>query len=181
MNRNFIYTLVAAISLVPISSFGHAHFKIGGTTTPRSTDMGLKTAPCGGIARTATPTILTAGQQLTLQIDEVIDHPGYYRVAFSMAGDAFPAAMPVPTAATPASADLWVPYIQDVPNVHAYTATVTVPNTPCTQCSLQAIQYMTESNPPTMYYSCADIVIQAAGATPPPPPPPPAPVPTPCK
>jgi hypothetical protein len=163
--QKFIYALIASgCALAPLSGFGHARFKLGGTTPPRDNSTGLKSGPCGGLARTATPTILTAGQPLTLQIDEVIDHPGYYRVAFSMSGDQFPAAMPVPTAATPVSSTLWVPYIQDVANVHAYTATVTVPNTPCTQCSLQMIQYMTENDPPSMYYSCADIEIRAAAA-----------------
>ena len=41
-----------------------------------------------------------------------------------------------------------------------------MPNTPCTTCALQVIQVMTE-NPamPSLYYSCADIVILPAGST----------------
>lgn len=155
--------IAATCALAPLSGFGHARFRLNGSTPPRNNSTGLKVGPCGGIARTANPTILQAGQQLTIQFEETVNHPGYYRIAFSPAGDAFPDPFPVPTAATPASSTLWVPYIEDLPGVSQYSATVTVPNTPCTQCSLQMIQYMTESNPPTMYYSCADIEIRAVG------------------
>jgi hypothetical protein len=161
--------------LVPSTGFGHARLKLGSAIPPRSTSAGLKIASCGGISRTATPTKLVAGQQVTIEIEEVIDHPGYYRIAFSNANDVFPPAIPVPTEVTPASDILWVPYIKDLPNVHAYSATVTVPNVECTQCSIQMIQYMTENDPPTMYYSCADIEISKAAA----PSPTPSPVPMP--
>lgn len=87
-----------------------------------------------------------------VQWDEVIDHPGYYRIAFSPAGD------------LGFDENVLVPKVLDLPDVHSYETLITVPNTPCTNCTIQMIQYMTENNPPTLYYSCADVEIRAADA-----------------
>ncbi len=146
-------TAVLLLSIVLMSSdaLAHARFKLNGTTPPRNNSTGLKTGPCGNVPRTNNPTILVAGQTLKLQWEEVVDHPGYYRVAFSPANDAG------------FDQNIWVAKVDDVKDVHQYEATVTVPNTPCTQCSLQMIQYMTENNPPSLYYSCADIEIRPMG------------------
>ncbi|MBC7386902.1 MAG: lytic polysaccharide monooxygenase [Cryobacterium sp.] len=132
----------------------HAHSRLllNGTTPPRNASSGLKVGPCGNVPRTSSPTVLTAGQTLKVQWEEVIDHPGYYRIAFSPAADAG------------FDANILAARIDDLPNVHAYETNVTVPSTPCTNCTLQLIQYMTENNPPTLYYSCADVEIRAAGS-----------------
>jgi hypothetical protein len=143
--------LIAAV-VAPQLSYGHARLRLGGNVPPRNSSPGLKSGPCGMVPRTASPTLLTAGQQLTVQWDEVVDHPGYYRIAFSPAGDAG------------FDANVLVPQVLDVPGVHAYETTITVPNTPCTDCTIQLIQYMTENNPPSLYYSCGDIQIRAVGA-----------------
>lgn len=143
--------LLFTASLLASDAFAHARFKLNGTTPPRNNSTGLKTGPCGNIPRTNNPTILVAGQTLKLQWEEVVDHPGYYRVAFSPANDAG------------FDQNIWVARVDDLKDVHQYEATVTVPNTPCTQCSLQMIQYMTENNPPSLYYSCADIEIRPMG------------------
>jgi hypothetical protein len=166
-----LFTL-AVVALLPTTSFGHARLRIGGTLPPRSTSAGIKTGPCGNIARTNTPTILQAGQSLVVQWDEVIDHPGYYRVAFSPANDAN------------FDANVLAAKVDDVNGVHAYETTVTVPNIECTQCTIQLIQYMTENSPPSLYYSCADVEIRK-GPVPSPTPGPsikpnPAPIPTNC-
>lgn len=125
--------------------------------------------PCGGLPRGATPTVLTAGTQLTVQWEETIQHPGKYFISFSPANDAGFEANRLAT-------------IVDTQNgqiagvSHKYTANIRVPNTPCDGCTLQLIQSM-EENPlaPTFYYSCADIRIVASGALPTPSPPQPTP------
>lgn len=161
--------LMAVGLISSADALAHARWKLaagGGTTPPRNTSTGLKASPCGGVARTSTPTVLTAGQRLVLHWEETINHPGYYRIAFSQDGDVFPPALPAPTAQTPASSTLWVPFVLDIPGQSNYQASVTVPDVACTNCTLQMIQYMTESNPPTMYYSCADIEIRRPAASP---------------
>lgn len=169
---HFFVLSIAVSGLFPRVSMGHSRFLLNGTTPPRTNSLGLKGAPCGLAARTATPTILKAGQTLEVQWEETIDHPGYYRIAFSPGND------------VGFDQNVLVQKVLDLPNVHNYTATITVPNVPCTNCTLQMIQYMTEVSPPTLYYSCADINIISAGAPMPSPTPrasmSPAPVPTDC-
>ncbi len=147
----FLITLTVA-GLLPRMSFGHARFTLNGATPPRTADLGLKSSPCGNKMRTVTPTVLKAGQTVELSWEETIDHPGYYRIAFSPAND------------LGFDQNVLVLKVDDLPNVHNYKATITVPNTPCTGCTLQMIQYMTESNPPSLYFSCADINIIPATA-----------------
>ncbi len=143
---------IAIASLLSSDAFAHARFRLQGTTPPRNTSAGLKSGPCGNVARTASPTVLEAGQQLTLQWEETVNHPGYYRIAFSPANDAG------------FDQNIWVPNVLDTGDRNQYNVTITVPNTPCTGCTIQMIQYMTENNPPSLYYSCADIEIRAAGS-----------------
>jgi hypothetical protein len=116
---------------------------------PRST-LTQKMGPCG-VVRTTRPTVLVAGQQLLVKWNETFAHPGYYRISFSAANDTN-----------------WVILKDDILNpsgTQPGSFTVTLPSEPCTACTLQLIQVMTESSPPTNYYSCADLVLNAA-ATP---------------
>lgn len=143
-------------------AFGHARFKLDGMFKPRTTDTGLKTAPCGDAARTTAPVTLTPGQKVTVEWEETIDHPGFFRLSFSPADD------------LGFEANVLLDNIADTQNdglvPHFYRADVTLPNQTCTACTLQLIQVMTE-NPlaPSNYYSCSDIQLGAA-------PPAPAPV-----
>lgn len=144
------------ILLVPTVAFSHAKLI---SPTPRSTSSGIKTGPCGGLPRGTTPMTLTPGQALTVQWEETINHPGRYYISFSPANDA---GFEMNRLAT-------IVDTQDTPVAgvsHKYSATITVPTTPCENCTLQLIQSM-EENPaaPTFYYSCADIRI-AGAATP---------------
>jgi hypothetical protein len=154
--------------MAPQLSFGHARWKLNGTTPPRDTSTGLKSSPCGGLARTKTPTILTAGQQLVVQWEQTINHPGYYRIAFSPAADAG------------FDQNVLVPMFPNVIGQQFFQTTITVPSTPCTDCTLQLEMYMTETNPPSLYYSCSDVEIRAAGGGTPSPTPVPVSTP-PCK
>lgn len=127
------------------------------TPAPRNNDDGIKSGPCGDVAPTGTPTELSAGETFVVDWLETIDHPGYYRVAFSLAGDQgfednvlADNVTDIACGAPPCS----------------YTAQITVPDQPCENCSLQLIQYMGNAPPYSLYYSCADITIVAAPGDP---------------
>jgi hypothetical protein len=128
---------------------------------PRDQVTSYKTPECGGAARTATPTVLNPGQQYTVQIKETIDHPGRFYIDFSPAGD------------TNWQRLATILDDQNAPPVpHIFTRTITIPNTTCSACTLRVIQSM-EENPaaPSLYYSCADIVISPTATASPTPPP----------
>src|SRR5262249_25377245 len=116
------------------------------------------------------PKAFAPGSTVTVQWQETINHPGRFEFYFSEANDT--------------NWMLIKTVVDDQDNnvlPHNYSTTITMPNLPCTACTLQMIQVMTE-NPaaPSYYYSCGDIQLQAATATPPVTPPvPPAPSPSP--
>ncbi|MEK6578323.1 MAG: SCE4755 family polysaccharide monooxygenase-like protein [Bdellovibrionota bacterium] len=158
-----------SIQLIFLHVDAHAHNRLlpTGTLLPRNL-LANKVGPCGS-PRGATVTYLIAGQQLNVQFEEFIDHPGYYRIAFSPSGDlGFDQNV---------LADQ-IPDIQGGTLPRPYSKIVTVPNTPCTNCTIQVIQYMTEVNPPSLYFSCADVVILPQGSVLPPINPGPAPAPS---
>lgn len=137
----------------------HANLKVNGNIPPRSADTGLKVAPCGNIARTSTPKVLTPGSTVQVDWQETINHPGRFEFYWSNANDANFTLLAT---------------VQDNQNgtndlPHSYSTMITIPSTPCSACTLQLIQVMTE-NPaaPSYYYSCADIQTQSVTTTPPP-------------
>ncbi len=155
------------VALVGSVAQAHSRFNPAGNIPGRSTASNGKVAPCDGVARTATAKMLASGSQVRVDWQETIQHPGYYEIYFSAAGDAN--FMKIAT-------------IQDTQNLsndlpHNFSATVTLPTGTCTDCTLQLVQVMTENNPPTMYYSCADV--QLASVAPPTPTPVPTPAPSP--
>ena len=154
LGRNKLIAAIEIIILIIIAMLytemarAHARFAVDGITPPRSDSDGIKTGPCGNIPRSLNPATFTAGQQITVEWEETINHPGNFRIAFSPANDQ--------------GFDDNVLYQvndnQDDANLpHYYSATITLPNQACEGCTLQLIQYMTERTPPTLYYSCADI------------------------
>lgn len=157
--------LILTLVFLSEHSFGHARWALtGGTVVPRNNSTGLKSAPCGGIARTASSRAFTSGQTINVSWEETVNHPGRYEIYFSQSGD---------------SNFTLLKTINDSLNdnavPHAYSTQITLPNVVCTDCTLQLVQFMTDSN--SYYYSCADI--QLNGGTPPPPPNPgPSPSPT---
>lgn len=142
------------VGLLPTQALAHARWVIDSVTPPRSNDTGLKTAPCGGIARTTRSAIFTAGQTIELEFEETVNHPGHYRIAFSPAND------------QNFDSYVLVDNILDVTNNGRYTQVVTIPNEICSACTLQLIQVMTTDpnpQPNDFYYSCTDIQITNAG------------------
>lgn len=144
--------------------FAHARLKASNNIVIRSNNAGIKTGPCGGVARTAAPADLVAGQKVTVNWEETIQHPGRYEFYFSEAGDANFKLLATVVDTQDDTASL----------PHQYTVELTMPNVACTACTLQMIQVMTE-NPanPRNYYSCADIKLTSTTPVPPVPPTPP--------
>lgn len=149
-------------------AWGHARLKTANGIVPRSSSAGLKTGPCGNVARTSNVATYRSGESITVQWEETVNHPGRFEFYFSQANDAN-----------------WV-LLKSVDDMqdnsatlpHQYSTSLTLPNATCTDCTLQMIQVMTE-NPasPSLYYSCADIRLQSTGG----PLPNPGPVPQPCE
>jgi hypothetical protein len=151
--------LLTALILSSQPALSHTRLKASPGVAPRSTNAGIKTGPCGGFARIAAPPTLNAGSTLRVTWEETIDHPGRFEIYFSNAGMAgFVLLKTVIDNQTGAGSG---------PTPHQYFTDITLPNVTCTDCTLQLIQVMTE-NPlsPSLYYSCADMVLVPNGTTP---------------
>jgi MYXO-CTERM domain-containing protein len=140
-----------------------------------------KLGPCGdegGGTPTGTVTAFQSGQTITVTINEVIFHPGHYRIALAVNDRSeLPAEPPVTAGSTPCGS---VP-VQNPPvfpvladGVFEHSAPfsgpqsiqITLPgNVTCTKCTLQIIEFMSDhglNNPGgCFYHHCADLSIQS--------------------
>jgi cysteine-rich repeat protein len=98
--------------------------------------------------------------------DELIDHPGEFRVAFDPAGedDLSPPVWDGTTWNTPSGVQLLAEHVPDLaPGVTRGAVQVTLPNIACATCTLQLMQIMTDKPPFTgtddFYTMCADLVL----------------------
>lgn len=143
--------LVIAASLITAThALAHAALT---SPTPRA-GGDLKTRPCGAAAKmNPPPHDFISGQKLTVTWTETVAHPGYYQISYSTQAD---------------SANGFITLQNNIANPAGKTATqsfeVTLPNITCGNCTLQLIQWMTETNPPSPYYSCADFSLSAPDA-----------------
>ncbi|MBA3541878.1 MAG: lytic polysaccharide monooxygenase [Deltaproteobacteria bacterium] len=153
-------TVVTLTSLLLLAGTAQAHIAMT-KPVPRSLDQ--KAGPCGSTTsvRGSNVTTYAPGETITVEWDETVDHPGHYRVAFDDDGvDAF-ANPNNPNDNFPSTL---VEPIADKVGGH-YTQEVTLPMTPCTNCTLQLMQVMTTTVPyNSFYYQCADIVITGEGS-----------------
>jgi hypothetical protein len=137
--------LLISLFVVPLTAFSHARLVV---PQPRNDDTGDVTGPCGGIPAANPVVTYTAGQSVSVQFEDVIQHAGPFTLSFSAANDANFVLLGT------------YPERQGtvlIPDV--YNETITIPNTPCAQCTLQLAQ----ANSGITYYSCADIAIVATG------------------
>ncbi len=161
---------------------GQAHFILKSPENWREQN-GLgdpqKTGPCGeggSAAPTGVVTQFQEGQTITITIDEVIFHPGHYRVALAVQDRS---ELPAPPAVTPdSSSECGSAEIQDPPVFpiladglleHSsefngeQTMQVKLPDgVTCDKCTLQIIEFMSAHSAPCFYYHCADIAISPA-------------------
>lgn len=148
----FAITVASSLAIFSLDSFAHSRFTPGSETPPRNPNtLGSTRAPCGGDARTSTPTQVVAGSQFTVAFEETRPHNGSFRVAFSPAND------------EGFDNNILVDNITDVGNPQngepvKYTQVITVPSTPCTDCTLQLKFNLGNGS----YYSCTDIQIVQA-------------------
>lgn len=162
--------LAAAFVLVP--GVAHAHITLNDPPA-RNPAADLKEGPCGlgaGDTRTTDPekiTTYTAGEEITIQFTETVQHDSHYRVQLSKTGDA---GFVDPTSYDDRDLgpnDLLQSEDDPAPggfDPEEHTIMVTLPDEPCEECTLQLIQVMTDKPPFTaggddIYYQCADIVI----------------------
>jgi hypothetical protein len=131
----------------------------------------MKAGPCGlaGGQRTALVTTVRPGDVLTVSFSEIIDHPGYFRIAFDPAGDD-DLAPPVwsgtgTTFVNPANVMVLADLIPNPPGLTHHDWAVTLPDLECDTCTLQLIQVMTDKPPydgvDDFYYQCADLQLSA--------------------
>jgi len=153
--------------LCALSVVANAHITL---RSPRPRTAAQKDGPCGALNSTrgsdAGVTTYTAGDTITVTWDETVEHPGYFRIAFDDNGQDF--ANPT----SPGSDAGVILVVDQIPgrNVtdagRGYTQQVTLPNTPCTNCTLQLIQVMTNRTTitePDLYFQCADLVLLPRG------------------
>jgi MYXO-CTERM domain-containing protein len=165
-DRRLAAALALGVGLWAVPASAHIHLM---TPAARySMDM-LKAEPCGapgdppGTGPVAT---YQAGETITVEFDEFVDHAGHFRIALDPTGtDAFTS----PTAFDDFynSPEVLLDDIADMAG-GVYSVDVTLPDTPCDPCTLQLIQVMNDGTfgPGTsdLYFQCSDIVIEGAGA-----------------
>lgn len=142
------------LAVAAASAHAHARWSLTGLLKPRNDSTGLKTAPCGGVPGATDPSkraVLQKGAVIEVEFEETIQHPGHYRIAFSAEGDGgYEQNIILDN----------IPDNQDDANTpHVFKSTITVPNIDCGNCAFQLIQVMTDRDPPSNYYSCADVII----------------------
>jgi hypothetical protein len=146
-----------------------------------------KSAPCGqadaqltAIATNAV-TAYHPGEVITVAVDEVVYHPGHYRVVLSTSGrDGLPAD-PVTTVpgtcmglsiqdppVFPVLADGMLLHSEPFEGPQSFSVTLPKDVT-CTHCTLQVLEFMSAefgASANCFYHHCADITISAAGTPP---------------
>jgi hypothetical protein len=181
--------LLAAAATVAATPFAWAHFQL---LEPQSwlveNNLGdpQKMGPCGGTsADSGTPTNavnkVQGGQMLHIKLQEIIFHPGHYRVALAVnSRSELPPDPDVTTRDTdkgpwsvssPIAGQPKIPVLADGLFVHTTRQTspfetdVQLPNISCEKCTLQIIEFMAEhgyNNPGGYFYHhCAVLQITA--------------------
>jgi hypothetical protein len=160
-----------------------AHFQLQQPACWMSQDTSgspQKLGPCGnegGGTPTGIVTAFQTGQTITVTINEIIFHPGHYRIAMSVNDRSELPAEPQVTAGATACGTVPIqnppvfPVLAD--NVFPHTAPfngpqsmqITLPsNVTCSHCTLQVIEFMSDHalNVPggCFYHHCADFSLQ---------------------
>jgi len=166
--------VIATTAALPAS----AHFILQSPASWREQNVlgdPQKTGPCGDegtAALTGAVTAFSPGETITISIDEVIFHPGHYRVALAVNDRSeLPAEPPVTPGATdcgsvpimspaefPVLADGMLLHTEPFPDAQSFQVTLPSDVT-CTHCTLQVLEFMSNHGAPCFYHHCADISI----------------------
>jgi MYXO-CTERM domain-containing protein len=162
-----IPALVIGLAVVSSSGAAAAHISLTSPAARYGQEM-QKDYPCGALGNPAgvnPPTMLAAGDTITVTWDEFIDHDSHFRISLSADGDD---AFLNPTGFEDFynSPTVLLDQIADEPGVEFHEAEITLPDMDCNPCTLQLMQvmYSASFSEGSLYYQCADIVIGPAGA-----------------
>jgi hypothetical protein len=187
--RSFAFAAFAAAPvLVALAAApAYAHFVLKTPPAKYEQDLGggpQKSPPCGQADDPMHPpvptnavTTLQAGSTIDITIDEIITHPGHYRVLLAPNPESLPADPPV-TAGTMACGSTVItqnptlPLLADGLLVHTsafgspQTMHVTLPaGMTCNNCTLQVVEFMSQhpETPPggCFYHHCATVNVTA--------------------
>jgi len=175
-----------------LAASAQAHFGIVmPPAADNATDGGKGPPPCGPVADSNVVTPAQGGHPLMLQVDEMVFHPGFYRVALALnspselpadnvvidkQGNVLPpdsiglsdTAEYEATAMFPVLADHLWPH--DTPDQELFQTQLMLPNVSCDKCTLQVIEFMSNSNSNAgggyFYHHCANLKITADPALP---------------
>ena len=189
--RSFVATalvLLGCFNAAPAS----AHFKLlkpASWLKEDATGGPQKGSPCGpgnsgflgdDVQPVPTSGMITefkAGEEIDIELDETIPHPGYFRVAIAKDRSEFtippvdnPSSCALDLSKVPTGAHdniladgLWKEETQ--PAARHLMTKVKLPNEPCEKCTIQVVQVMKDHGLNSCYYyHCADIKITASGA-----------------
>jgi hypothetical protein len=153
-----------AASLLLLALPARAHVRLVSPVSRYGDEM--KSGPCGrfGGVRTDLVTTVRPGQSIEVVFDEIIDHPGYYRIAFDPIGDG-DLAPPVWNGTSWVNAPnvmVLADHLPDTVLTHG-DVSVQLPDVECDACTLQLIEVMTDKPPfdgvDDFYFQCADLVL----------------------
>lgn len=193
-------------ALVPASMVGvcslfaaqaaQAHIRLTAPTPRVANTDSIKMGPCGPAARNAARvSTFKPGETVTVEWDETVPHPGYFRILFDDDGQNF--ALPttesfklfhdyyngqrnnttvdkLPKAVTGTVKEGGTWTLADYWNQHpsgpmkSYSLKVTLPNVTCTNCTLQVVQSMFENGRTynsAYYYHCGDLILKGDAAS----------------
>lgn len=154
-----------------------------GTAARGDTDIdensNLKSGPCGQIdtGRSSRVATYAPGQTITVRVREENAHASYLRVSLDLDGEDFPLRSTVPAApetqeeALAAETALGLEGLLAVVREDNDTAgfvheiEVTLPDTTCTNCTLQVMQFMYDDPGAPFYFQCADLVLASVDIT----------------
>lgn len=159
---------IVALGLA-LSAPAHAHLCMD---TPMSrvgpscdSDSPMAPGPCGVSGRsTKYVTEFKPGQTIDVEINELLQHPSHFRIAFNPNGDSFedPVNQKDNEGKHPF---VLLDNIENKPGA-LQTERVTLPNVTCDKCTLQLIQVVYQGETGVgMYYACADIVLKGTPST----------------
>jgi len=184
--------LALAVSWLSLSASAEAHFDLlMPQPADSATDGGKGPPPCGPEADTNVITSAQGGHPLALALSETVFHVGFYRVALALNS---PSELPADnvvkdkmgnvlaadsialsdtaeyetTPIFPVLADHL--FAHDTPDQSQFQSDITLPNVSCDKCTLQVIEFMSNSNSNLgggyFYHHCANLKITADPALP---------------
>jgi hypothetical protein len=183
--------VLSAAPVLLLTATASAHFNLEMPPPPAPSTDGKGAPPCGPDITDGTITPVTGGSDMTVAINETIDHGGFYRVALALTNckkgaQCFPADNKVydknnmllnptgPGTSDHADYDMnpKFPILADHLFAHPLTGTakkysgmVPIPNLNCDHCTLQVIEFMEQHGPNGsagyFYHHCAELKITA--------------------